>query len=163
MITAILPGSYDPITVGHLDIIRRAAALYDEVIVLIAKNSAKNYLLCSKSRLALAEDAVRELPNVRCDSFDGYIVDYAARFEKAVLVKGLRNAADYTYEAEMAAYNAILMEKKYGKALETVYLDAKSANAVISSTLVRNLLTIGAAVEDYVPNAALLNSFLSNQ
>lgn len=162
MITAILPGSYDPITVGHLDIIKRASDMYDEVIVLIAKNSAKNYTLCSKSRLALAEDAVKDLKNVRCDVFDGFVVDYAARFDKAVFVKGLRNETDFSYEKEMAAYNAILSEKKYGKPLETVYLDARPAFAAVSSTLVRTLLSVGGSIDEYVPNASLLLSLIQS-
>lgn len=160
MRTALLPGSYDPITKGHLDIIRRAAALYDKVTVLVAKNENKNYMLCTKSRVALAEDAVKDIPGVTVDEFDGMLVDYIVSHGKPVIVKGLRNSADFTYEQNMAFYNYELSSRKYGFAAETVFLNSRPEFAEISSSLVRTLIGFGADYSDLVPNAELLKELL---
>ena len=105
MRTALLPGSYDPITNGHIEIIKRASELYDKVIVLSAVNASKNYMLCEKSRLALIEDAIKDIPNATSDSFSGLLVDYCASHGNPVIVKGLRNEKDFIYEQDMALFN----------------------------------------------------------
>jgi len=108
MSKALIPGSFDPITNGHLDIIRRTSSLFDEVIVLVSKNASKNYMLCSKKRTALVEDAVKELPNVTVMCYDGLLVDFAAENGIDVTVKGIRNDKDYSYEENMAGANMLL-------------------------------------------------------
>ena len=160
MRTAILPGSYDPITLGHLDIIRRAASLFDRAVVLVAVNDAKNYLLDTDSRLMLVRDAIRSLPNVTAERFDGYIVDYAAECESPVLVKGVRDEKDFAYEREMASYNRALSLRKFGTPLETVYLDAAETYAHVSSTLVRTLIAVGGSIDGLTPNEELLRQYL---
>lgn len=161
MSKALLPGSYDPITVGHLDIIRRASEMYDEVTVLIAKNSSKNYMLCTKKRVQLAEDAVKSLPNVKVDSFDGMLVNYVAKNGRPVIVKGLRNATDFEYEQNMAFYNRELSMRKYGFPAETLFLCSAPEFSETSSSLVRTVIGYGACFDDLVPNSELLKSILA--
>jgi pantetheine-phosphate adenylyltransferase len=156
MSKALLPGSYDPITVGHLDIIRRCSKMFDEVVVLISKNSSKNYMLCSKNRAALAEDAVKDLPNVRVDVFDGYLVDYAKANNIDVTVKGLRNGADFEYEQNMAYTNLQLSRNIHGYDFETLYMPCNKKFSDISSSLVRMLLQKNGSIDELVPNSKLL-------
>ena len=159
MATALIPGSYDPITIGHLDIITRASNKYDKVIVLIAQNSNKTYTLSPENRLTLAKDAVKHLKNVTCDMFDGYIVDYIANIDKSItIVKGLRNATDFDYEKEMAIYNKELSERKYGFSVETVFFLSNSNYSNISSSLVKTL--IGSSKE-YSNNCGSKSEFIS--
>ena len=158
---ALIPGSFDPITVGHLDIIRRAAEMYDEVTVLVAKNSAKNYMLCTGKRARLIEDAVKNLKNVKVDSFDGTLVDYVATNGKPVIVKGLRNSTDFEYEQNMAFYNRELSVRKYGFSAETLFLVSLPCFSEVSSSLVRTLLGCGTGVDDLVPNAKLLKNIVA--
>ena len=162
MSCALLPGSYDPITNGHVDVIRRAALLFDKVIVLVSHNSAKHYTFCAKSRLALAADAIRAIPNASADAYDGMLVDYIASHGHPVIVKGIRNEKDFLYEQEMAIYNRQLSERKYGFAAETLLLPADTAYAGVSSTLIRTLMNCGGAYDDLVPNAELMRSILNN-
>ena len=157
---ALLPGSYDPITIGHLDVIRRAAALFDKVTVLIAHNPSKNPLLCPEKRRSLAEDAVKDLPNAAVECFDGMLIDYIAAHDKPVLVKGIRNEKDFSYENEMAQYNRELCIRKYGFEAETLFLPSLPNYCAVSSTLVRTLIASGGKYDDLVPNAALLSEFL---
>ncbi len=162
MSKALIPGSFDPITVGHLDIIRRASEMYDEVIVLAAKNSAKNYMLCTSKRVQLLEDAVKDMKNVIVDSFDGMLVDYVAKNGRPIIVKGLRNASDFEYEQNMAFYNRELSLRKYGFAVETVFLVSRPQFAETSSSLVRTVIEYGADFDDLVPNAKLLKSIIAD-
>ena len=156
MSRALIPGSYDPITVGHLDIIKRTAALFDEVIVLVSKNSTKNYMLCSQKRATLVEDAVKKLHNVRVAIYDGLLVDFAKTNEVDVTVKGIRNDKDYQYEESMAGTNMLLSRKLYGRDFETMYLPCSKEYADVSSTVVRMLLANEGDVSGLVPNGELL-------
>ncbi len=162
MTHALLPGSYDPVTSGHLAVIRRAAALFERVTVLLAVNPDKKYLLTTDARLALVRDAVFGLPNVSVSYTDGYTVDYAAKHDVSVIVKGIRTADDLLYEADMAAKNRTLSLSRHGCSLETLFLPADDPLASISSTDVRNLLASGMtdSLRDYVPNPELLLSYL---
>ncbi len=160
MSTALLPGSYDPITNGHLDIIKRASTLYDKVIVLSAINPNKKYLLSADDRLVLIEDAVRDLPNVTADSFPGYLVDYCAIHENPVIVKGLRNEKDFLYEQEMALANKELGLKRHGINVETVFICANEKFSDTSSTSVRAHIEAGTNFDDIVPNPELLKKIL---
>lgn len=156
MSKALIPGSFDPITMGHLDIIKRTAGLFDEVVVLVSKNSSKNYMLCSQKRAMLVEDAVKKLHNVRVAIYDGLLVDFASSNEIDVTVKGIRNDKDYQYEQSMAGTNMLLSRKLYGKDFETMYLPCSAQYADVSSTVVRMLLSNDADVSGLVPNSELL-------
>lgn len=157
----LIPGSFDPITNGHLDIIERASKLFDEVIVLISYNSSKNYLLCVNSRKTLAEDAVKHLDNVAVDAYDGLLADYVNAHGIDAVVKGIRNEKDYMYENDMALSNEMLSQSMYQKPFETVYIPSKKQNSDVSSTVVRILLANNADVSALVPNAALLKKLVS--
>ena len=160
MSRALIPGSFDPITVGHLDIITRASRLFDEVVVLVSKNASKNYMLCSKNRAALVEDAVKKLHNVRVAIYDGLLVDFAKENDIDVTVKGIRNDKDYQYEESMAGTNMLLSRKLYGSVFETMYFPCSKEYADVSSTVVRMLLGSGGDVSGLVPNVELLNSII---
>lgn len=104
---AIYPGSFDPVTFGHLDIIERSAKIFDEVIIGVLNNSAKNALFTVEERVAMIEDLVRQYPNVTVDSFDGLLVDYAKKKEAAVIIRGLRAVTDFEYEIQIAQTNKV--------------------------------------------------------
>lgn len=156
MSKALVTGSYDPITVGHLDIIKRTAEIFDEVTVLISRNSSKEYLLCTKKRKLLVEDAVKELKNVTVDIDDGLVADYAMTHGVTAIVKGIRNVQDFDYENQMTRANEILGDVYYGKKCETMYLLCNPQFEGISSTLVRVMLKKGTGFEKLVPNPELL-------
>lgn len=156
MSRALIPGSYDPITLGHLDIIKRTANLFDEVVVLVSKNSSKNYMLCSEKRAMLVENAVKKLHNVRVAIYDGLLVDFAKANDIDVTVKGIRNDKDYQYEESMAATNMLLSRKLYGRDFETMYLPCSKEYADVSSTIVRMILSNDGDISGLVPNEELL-------
>lgn len=156
MSRALIPGSFDPITTGHLDIINRTACMFDEVVVLVSKNSTKNYMLCSEKRALLVEDAVKKMHNVRVAIYEGLLVDFAAANDIDVTVKGIRNDKDYQYEESMASANMLLSRKLYGRDFETIYLPCSKEYSDVSSTVVRMLLSSDADVTGLVPNTELL-------
>jgi pantetheine-phosphate adenylyltransferase len=143
---AICPGSFDPVTHGHLDVIRRAAALFDEVIVAVGRNSAKNYLFTLEERLELVREVTAEWPNVRVEALDGLLVDFARARGAGVLVKGLRFASDFDFELQMAHINAVV------GSVETVMLPASSQWATLSSTMIREVASYGGDVAAFVPD-----------
>ncbi len=147
---ALVPGSFDPVTFGHIDIIRRAAELYDRVYVAVMINAAKNYLFTLEQRKAIAEAAVGDIPNVTVIAFDGMLWELAKRLGACAIVKGYRNEKDLAYEKLMAEYN----QEHYSDA-ETVLLHADQALAYISSTLVREKLAQEADLSDYLPKAGI--------
>ncbi len=161
MSKVLIPGSFDPITNGHLDIIERASKLFDEVVVLISHNSSKNYMLCTSSRKTLVEDAVKHLKNVTVDDFDGLLAEYVCTHSIDAVVKGIRNEKDYLYEDEMAKSNDILSQKMYKTSFETIYLPSKTENCSVSSTVVRILITKNADISGLVPNPTLLTKLIS--
>ena len=146
MSVAILPGSYDPITLGHLDIIRRAAVQYDEVVVAVMNNATKRYTFDMGERAEMARLATANIPGVRVVADDGMLVDLFDRLGATVIVKGVRNEKDRAYEEEMAAYN--LSKNPRAK---TVLLDADARFSDISSTRVRRLLLDGMTPKDLLP------------
>lgn len=160
MSRALLPGSYDPITVGHLDIIERCAKQFDEVVVLISRNPSKNYMLCSEKRAVLARDAVENLKNVFVEVYDGLLVDFAHTHAIDVTVKGIRNEQDFAYEQNMAKTNMLLSEKIYSKPFETLLMPCDDKYSSVSSSAVRLLLSKGADVSSLVPNEKLLSELL---
>lgn len=153
---AIIPGSFDPITLGHLDIIKRAAELFDEVIVLVTNNSSKKTLFNIEQRVALVRDAVCGISNVRADCDNGLLVDYIASNKIDVQIKGVRGESDFSYESELFGIYNKISENKYNGFCETLFMPTKPEFAHVSSTFVREMLKYGEDCSYLVPNYALL-------
>lgn len=147
MITAVYPGSFDPFTLGHLDVVRRIAPLFDRVVVSVVTNIEKTFMFSMDERMELIGQSVAEFANVEVDCAETLIAEYIKKFEKPVLIKGLRNHVDYEYEATMAVFNRHL-----DPALETFFITADQRYTYLSSTAVRQLIMFGADLTDYVPN-----------
>ena len=144
---AVYPGSFDPVTLGHLDIIKRAAAIFDELIVCVSVNSAKSAgLFTPQERVELIRMVTEELPNVKVDCSQELVAEYAKRNRAHVLVKGLRAVSDYESEIQMAMLNAKLYSR-----LDTVFLYTRPKYAFLSSTVVKELARYGAELSDFVP------------
>ncbi len=143
---AVYPGTFDPITNGHLDVIERAAQIFDEVIVLIARNPTKRPLFTEQERLTMARAATQRLPNVTVDSFDGLLVDYVRQRQACAIIRGLRAVSDFEYEFQMA-----LMNRKLAPAVTTVFLMPNERYTYLNSTIIRELARYGADVQDFVP------------
>ncbi|MBR3148720.1 MAG: pantetheine-phosphate adenylyltransferase [Eubacterium sp.] len=143
---AICPGSFDPVTLGHIDIIERAAEIFDEVIVLVMSNGSKKASLFTvQERMELIERSI-DLPNVKIDTYDGLLVDYAKKNDAVAIVKGLRAGSDFEYEFEQALINKSL----YPKA-ETLFLPARGDNMFLSSSMVKEVCMLGGDIGPYVP------------
>jgi pantetheine-phosphate adenylyltransferase len=150
-------GSFDPVTNGHLDIISRAAQLYDEVVVAVGENSAKAYTFTADERVELLRDVTKGYDNVRVEKFDGLIVDFCRSNDISAIVKGLRAVSDFDYEMQMAQMN-------YNQAgVETLFMTTNPLYAFLSSSLVKDFAKFGGNVAGLVPAAVLerLNSRLS--
>lgn len=147
MRTAICPGSFDPITLGHLNIIRRSAQIFDKVIVCIMFNSTKTRpMFTIEERVEMVRKVVAKYPNVEVDTFDGLLAEYAKKFDGAVIVKGMRAASDFEYEFQMN-----LINKKINPSLETMFLTASEKYTFLSSSVVREMASYGADLTDFVP------------
>ena len=147
---AIYPGSFDPITNGHLDIIRRAAPLFDQLIVLVVINPDKHPTFTHEERLDLIRRAVGDLPNVQVDTYQGLLADYATQKGACALVKGLRAVTDFEYEFQMA-----LVNKKLAPQMETVFLVTSTQNLYVSSSLVKQVALFGGDISGFVPECIL--------
>jgi pantetheine-phosphate adenylyltransferase len=143
--TAVCPGSFDPITLGHLDVVRRARTMFDEVVVAIASNSSKSALLTVEQRVGLARDALVDDPGIRVEPVVGLLADFVRDQGAVAVVKGLRGGADFDAELPMALMNRHL------SGVETVFVVADPAFAHIASSLVKDVARFGGAVEDLVP------------
>ena len=147
MKTAIYPGSFDPITKGHLNIIERAAKIFDVVVVCVMVNSAKkNPLFSLEERLQLIDKVIGDLPNVRVETFSGLIAEYTKRHEPAVIVKGLRAVSDFESEFQMA-----LINRKINPNLDTFFLTASEKYTYLSSSVVKELARYGADLSGLLP------------
>jgi pantetheine-phosphate adenylyltransferase len=144
---AVCPGSFDPVTNGHVDVINRAARLYDELVVAVLVNPGKAGLFGVDERMELLRDAVAELPNVRVDSFEGLLVDYCRSHEIPVIVKGLRAVSDFEYELQMAQMNRELA------GIETLFVPTAPQVGHLSSSLIKQIATFGGDVSRLVPKA----------
>jgi len=144
---AIYPGSFDPVTLGHLNVIKRAAAMFDELIVCVSVNSSKpSGLFTPQERVELLEKVTGDIANVRVDATDGLIATYARKNRAKVLVKGLRAVSDYETEIQLAMINAKLYSQ-----LDTVFLYTRPKYAYLSSTVVKEMARYGADLSDFVP------------
>jgi pantetheine-phosphate adenylyltransferase len=143
---AVYPGSFDPITNGHLDVIQRAAAIFDRMIVAVARHTEKTPTFTVQERVALARVAVRNLRNVTVDGFEGLLVNYAQRKNATVVVRGLRAVSDFEFEFQMA-----LVNRKLGPQIETIFLVPKDEYIFISSKVVKEIAQLGGDVSDFVP------------
>jgi len=146
MITAIYPGTFDPVTLGHLDIIKRAARIFDRLVVSVVMNVDKSPLFDLDERVELIRKVVSDIPNVEVDSSIALLADFAKQYENPIVIKGLRNHVDYEYETTMAVFN-----KKLNPLLETFFITANMEYTYVSSTAVRQLAMYGADLSDYVP------------
>lgn len=145
-VIAIYPGTFDPPTNGHLDLIQRGAKIFDELVVAILRNSEKTPLFSVEERLDMLRECTAQWENVRVESFDGLLVDYAqSRGAKAVL-RGIRAVSDYEYELQMA-----WMNRKLDASLETVFMMPAGAYSYLSSRLVREIASLGGALGDLIP------------
>jgi pantetheine-phosphate adenylyltransferase len=157
MRTAIYPGSFDPLTNGHLDLIQRAAKLFDRVVVAVARNEDKRPLFSPNERLSLVKQAVRHLPGVQADTFDGLLIDYVVAQKAQAIVRGLRAVSDFEFEFQLA-----LMNRKLNENIETIFMMPKDTYTFLSSRIVKEIARLGGDVEAFVPKhvrAALAKKF----
>jgi pantetheine-phosphate adenylyltransferase len=145
-VIAIYPGSFDPPTNGHLDLIERGSNIFDELIVAILRNSEKSPLFSLGERRVMLESMTGEFNNVRVDTFDGLMVDYAARVRAKAVLRGIRAISDYEYELQMA-----LMNRKLRPELETVFMMPAEQYSYLSSRLVREVAQLGGSIKGLVP------------
>lgn len=147
-IIAIYPGSFDPVTNGHLDLIERASRLFDHLVVALLLNPEKEPLFTVAERVQMLKEVVQHLPNVEVDTFGGLLVDYARRKGARVLLRGIRAVSDYEYELQMA-----LMNRQLEPELETVFMLPAEAYSYLSSRLVKEVARLGGSIKDLVPSA----------
>jgi pantetheine-phosphate adenylyltransferase len=145
---AIYPGSFDPLTNGHLDLIARGSVLFDSLVVAVLANSQKQPLFDSKERVQMIHEAVAGLPNVQVDSFEGLLIDYAELRGAKIILRGIRAISDYEAELQMALINRRLRPET-----ETVFLMAAEAHSFISSRMVKEIAMLGGDVSSFVPEA----------
>ena len=144
---AICPGSFDPVTVGHIDIIKRAANMFEKVIVVVMTNSTKHPSFTAEERMSMIIEALSGLDNVYVDCYDGLLADYAAMRDAGAIVKGLRAMSDFEYEFQMALTN-----KKLNPNIETVFLTTKAENMYLSSSMVKEIARMGGDIQEFVPD-----------
>lgn len=142
----LYPGTFDPITNGHIDIIKRATELFDQVIVTIAINPAKEPLFSLDDRLSLIKGSISEFDNVMVDSFNGLVVDYARKAGAIGIIRGLRAVSDFEYEFQMA-----LMNRKLAENIATIFLMPHEKYTYLNSSIIRNLASLGSDISDFVP------------
>jgi pantetheine-phosphate adenylyltransferase len=145
--TAIYPGSFDPVTMGHVDIARRAAAIFDRVILAVYDTPAKSLVFSTDERVSMARRAVGDVPNVQVDSFNGLLVDYARHVGAKVIVRGLRAVSDFEVETQMA-----LMNRQLSPGLEVVCLVTSLQYSFLSASLIKEIIKLGGPSEGYVPD-----------
>jgi pantetheine-phosphate adenylyltransferase len=146
MRTAIYPGSFDPVTNGHLDVIHRATKLFDRVIVAVAKSESKHPLFTHQERQAMVARAVRHLPNVETDHFEGLLVEYVDKQGAQAVIRGLRAVSDFEFEFQLA-----LMNRKLNERFETIFMMPKDTYTFLSSRIVKEIANLGGDVSAFVP------------
>jgi pantetheine-phosphate adenylyltransferase len=148
---AVFPGSFDPLTNGHVDIILRGARLFDSIVVAILRNAEKDPLFTPEERVETVRDVFREYPNVDVESFEGLLVDYAHRRRASVIVRGLRAVSDFEFELQMA-----LMNRRLGPEIETVFMMPAEQYTYVSSRLIKEVFALGGPIAGLVPEVVEL-------
>ena len=146
MRTVIYPGSFDPLTNGHLDVIQRATKLFDRVIVAVARNESKHPLFSQAERVQMVSRAVRGWPHVEADSFEGLLMDYVERRSAQAVIRGLRAVSDFEFEFQLA-----LMNRKLNERIETIFMMPKDTYTFLSSRIVKEIASLGGDVSAFVP------------
>ena len=149
-LTALCPGSFDPVTCGHLDIITRAAKMFDKLIVVVASNGAKHCSFTPEERVQMIKKCTAEFENIEVVHYDGLLADYAAKRGANAIIKGLRAMSDFEYEFQMAQANRKLCYKA-----ETIFLTSKSEYTYLSSSMVKQIAMFGGDISDFVPECIL--------
>jgi pantetheine-phosphate adenylyltransferase len=144
---AVCPGSFDPVTYGHLDIICRAANMFDKVVVVVASNKSKTNSFTPQERVEMIKKCIPDLENVEVESFDGLLADYAAAKGATAIIKGLRAMSDFEYEFQMALAN-----KKLNPKVETLFLTTSAQNMYLSSSMVKQIASMGGDISGFVPS-----------
>ena len=147
MRTAIYPGSFDPITNGHLDLVQRAAKLFDRVIVAVALNEDKNPLFTLPARMAMVRASIKKFPKTEVDGFDGLLVDYVEKQGGQAIIRGLRAVSDFEFEFQLA-----LMNRKLNERVETIFMMPKDTYTFLSSRIVKEIARLGGDVSCFVPD-----------
>jgi len=147
----IYPGTFDPVTNGHIDVIKRASELFDSVVVTIAVNASKTPLFTTEERLSLLKESLKNFKNVEVDSFDGLVVEHAKNVNAIGIIRGLRAISDFEYEFQMA-----LMNRKLDSDITTVFLMPHEKYTYLNSSLIRNLAELNADISEFVPKPVLL-------
>jgi len=142
----VYPGTFDPITNGHLDIIKRASQIFDRIIVAVSKNPNKNPLFSSEERKYFIEETVKDYSNIQVDVFHGLLVEYAKKMKASAIIRGLRAVSDFEYEFQMA-----LMNRKLNPNIETVYLMPSEEYTYINSSIVKEIAALGGSVDCFLP------------
>ena len=147
MIKAVYPGSFDPVTNGHLDIIERGAAVFDHLVVAVVRNAVKSPMFSIDERVEMLTSVTSHLPNVSVDHFEGLLVSYLHLVQASVVVKGLRAISDFEYEFQMA-----LMNRKLDRDIETLFMMTNNRYSYLSSSLVKEVARLGGPIVDLVPD-----------
>ncbi|WP_456275605.1 pantetheine-phosphate adenylyltransferase [Bacillus sp. AK128] len=146
--TAVCPGSFDPVTLGHLDIIKRGASVFEKVYVCVLNNSSKQPLFTVEERIELLKEVTKDIPNVEVDSFKGLLIDYAASKNAKVVLRGLRAVSDFEYEMQITAMN-----RKLNEDIETLFMMTNSQYSFLSSSIVKEAAKYQGNISDLVPEA----------
>lgn len=150
MTRAIYPGSFDPVTLGHLDIIKRASKIVDELIVSVLNNNSKSPLFSVEKRVKMLEDVVKDIPNVKVMSFEGLLVDFAKSVDAKIIVRGLRAVTDFEYELQMSQTNMVLDSD-----IDTIFFTTSLEYAYLSSSTVKEAAYFGADISRFVPEPVI--------
>jgi pantetheine-phosphate adenylyltransferase len=145
----VCPGSFDPITFGHLDIIERASSIFDEVVIAVMVNKTKQTLFTVEERMEMTKEVTGKFPNVKVDSWSGLLVDYCKKNDISIIVKGLRAVTDFDYELQMSQINLQL------QGVETLFISTAPAHSFLSSSLVKEIASHGGDVSSYIPAVLL--------
>src|SRR5690606_19293805 len=151
---AVFPGSFDPITLGHFDIVERAAPLFDKIIIAIGQNSQKKYMFSLEQRIEFIKKTFEKFPNVEVDHFEGLTIDYCRSKNVNFILRGLRNPADFEFEKAIAQTNRELTQNNK---VETIFLLTSASKSFISSSIVREIITFGGNYELLVPDTVRVN------
>ncbi len=144
---AIYPGSFDPVTLGHLDVIKRASKITDQLIVGVLNNNSKNKLFSVEERVKMLEEATKDIPNVRIQSFEGLLIDFAKKEQCQVIIRGIRATTDFEYELQMAQSNRIMAPE-----LDTLFLTTSLEYAYLSSSIAKEVAMYGGDITKFLPD-----------